>query len=281
MSTDVEQYIRSICQIGAMVWDRGWAQASAGNISIDVSHAIENASYKTSRDSEIAFPGHYPECAGRTYLVTAAGSRFRELERHPWHNILLIRISETGKAYIVLHGGIDHDSRATSELATHLAVHASIQRHKRKETVVLHTHPTHLIALTNLTTYSNDKTLQQLLYSMHPEVPICCPDGIGVVAYFIPGSDELASHTVTVLETGVHIVIQERHGSLAVADSIEHAFDITDVVNKAAEVFLLSKGTGYELFQFLLRSSSELGSFSLTRSGKMKDPYNPDMKTVK
>jgi membrane-associated protease RseP (regulator of RpoE activity) len=32
-----------------------------------------------------------------------------------------------------------------------------------------------------------------------------------------------------------------------------------------------SSGTGYELFQFLLHSNSELGSFSLTRSGEMKD----------
>jgi hypothetical protein len=32
---------------------------------------------------------------------------------------------------------------------------------------------------------------------------------------------------------------------------------------------LSSKGTGYELFQFLLRSSSELGSFSITPSGQM------------
>ncbi|MGA1863989.1 MAG: PDZ domain-containing protein, partial [bacterium] len=32
-----------------------------------------------------------------------------------------------------------------------------------------------------------------------------------------------------------------------------------------------SRGTGYELFQFLLHSSSELGSFSITPSGQMKD----------
>ncbi|MGA1839544.1 MAG: PDZ domain-containing protein [bacterium] len=32
-----------------------------------------------------------------------------------------------------------------------------------------------------------------------------------------------------------------------------------------------SRGTGYELFKFLLHSSSELGSFSITPSGQMKD----------
>ena len=79
---------------------------------------------------------------------------------------------------------------------------------------------------------------------MHPEVKICIPDGVGIAPYRCPGSEELADVTVTALQKH-RVILWEKHGCAAVAADIAEAFDLIDIMEKAASIFFISKSSGY------------------------------------
>jgi rhamnulose-1-phosphate aldolase len=111
-------------------------------------------------------------------------------------------------------------------------------------TTFLHTHPPHLIALSQIEKYLKEEIINHLLITMHPEVEIFIPSGVGVAPYRCPGSEELADVTVTSLEKH-RVILWEKHGCAAVGGSIAEAFDYIDIMEKAATIFFLCKSSGY------------------------------------
>jgi rhamnulose-1-phosphate aldolase len=245
MLSDLKEYIHSICHIGDILWNRGWAEMNAGNMSIDVTRSVDVSQWDRTSCPIVECAVCHPVCAQHQYLITAAGARCRDLSHFPGKNILLIDVSDSLDRYTVLQGG-GKGAQATSELATHLAVHAYLSEGQWTERAVLHTHPTHLIALTLLAPYNIEQTLSQLLVSIHPEILVSLPEGIGLVPYSCPGSDQLAFDTVTALKKH-RVVVWEKHGCISIGDTIEQAFDLIDICDKAAEVFFLCKSTGHDV----------------------------------
>lgn len=236
--------VQDMCRVGGYAWERGWAEMNAGNMSIDVSRFVRDRA-RTARARTIAFMGAPEQCAGRAFLVTVAGSCFRNMGDDAAANIMFIRVLDTLDGYEVLWGGHE-GAPATSELATHLTLQARMGGETSDGCAVFHTHPTHLIALTHIAAYCNATDLDRLLRSMHPEVTLAHPGGIGFVPYHEPGSVDLARATVdAMVKHGV--VVWEKHGCVAVGSSIQQAFDRTDICNKAAEIFFLCKGTGHDV----------------------------------
>jgi rhamnulose-1-phosphate aldolase len=111
--------------------------------------------------------------------------------------------------------------------------------------VFLHTHPTHLIALSHFKEYLTEDKLNRLLFATHPEVGILLPEGIGFAPFCCPGSEELADATVSIAKEH-RVILWEKHGCAAIADNPAEAFDLLDLVNKAAQIFFICKNAGYE-----------------------------------
>jgi rhamnulose-1-phosphate aldolase len=80
---------------------------------------------------------------------------------------------------------------------------------------------------------------------MHPETLIFVPQGIGFVPYTIPGTEAIAEATIRELHHH-NVIIWEKHGCLAVGNSVLEAFDQIDILAKSAQIFFLCKGAGYE-----------------------------------
>jgi rhamnulose-1-phosphate aldolase len=108
----------------------------------------------------------------------------------------------------------------------------------------LHTHPPHLIALSQIEKCLHEDIINHLLITMHSEVKTCIPDGGGVAPFRRPGSEELADVTVAALQK-YHLILWEKHGCAAVAVDIEEAFDNIDIMEKAATIFFVRKSSGY------------------------------------
>jgi rhamnulose-1-phosphate aldolase len=235
---------RDMAEVGSHLWTRGWAERNAGNLSVDVTDLTRSVELDLSRHLEVPGAIPNPELAGRCFLITATGARLRELASPPSRGLLLVRIEDDLSGYRILWGGQRAD-RPTSEFPAHLEAHGFLRNSPTQYGAIVHTHPTHLIALTHFASLAREDDISKLLWSMHPELRMVLPDGVGFAPYRCPGSDALAAATVEALRHH-RLCLWEKHGCVAVGRNVLEAFDLIDTANKAAEIYLLCRSAGQE-----------------------------------
>jgi rhamnulose-1-phosphate aldolase len=147
--------------------------------------------------------------------------------------------------YQILWGGEGQSRRGTSEFVSHLKIHGLLLQKGLPQRAVLHTHPTELIALSHMPEYCQAEALNRMLWSMHPEVKVVLPEGLGFAPYRTPGTEDLADATMTAL-AGHRLVVWEKHGCVAIGRDAIEAFDLIDTVGKGAEIFFLCRSVGRE-----------------------------------
>lgn len=154
----------------------------------------------------------------------------------------VIRISDTGDWYEII---ADNPVRPTSELPSHLSMHDYLKGRGIDNKVVLHTHPTDLVAMTHNRAFLQPDVLGKLLWSMIPETRVIVPKGLGIVPYKLPGSLELADATIRLLDR-YDVVMWEKHGALAVGGDVIECFDMIDTLSKSAQIYLQARAMGFE-----------------------------------
>ncbi len=232
-------------EVGGYLYDRGWAERNAGNLSVDVSDIVEVGASDLERGPRLPETVVYEELRGRAFLVTATGGRFREIARRPESSLILVRVSDELDGYHVLWGGEGAQRKATSEFVSHLKVHGLLRRKGLPQRAVLHTHPTEVIALSHMPRFCRAETLSRMLWSMHPEVKVVLPEGLGFAPYRRPGTEDLADATMAAL-AGHRVVVWEKHGVVAIGRNPVEAFDLIDTVAKGAQIFFLCRSVGVE-----------------------------------
>ena len=228
--------------VAGLLWERGWAERNAGNLSCDVTELLPPAGGGEWR----SLPQGAPDLAGRRLLVTAAGSRMRDVARTPDRWCVVLDIGPEGAAFRVGWPGRDATSlQPTSELPAHLAIHAALRRRGAAHRAVVHAHPTELLALSHDRRLLDEARLNALLWSLHPESVVVVPEGVAVVPYALPGTAELGRAAGAAMERH-DVALWEKHGAVAVGSDPAGAFDLIDTVNKAARVLLLCRAAGYD-----------------------------------
>jgi rhamnulose-1-phosphate aldolase len=232
-------------RVAGHLWDKGWAERNAGNLSLDVTGCID-APGRLTAQREIPFEHVYPDLADRCFLVTGSGARFRDVARDPAANLCVVHMTADGRTGRMLwSGGETPRFVPTSEFPSHLRTHEMLRRADDAALTVLHTHPTELIALTHHPDYRAQDDLNRALWAIHPEVKVAVPRGLGIVPYTLPGSESLARATVEVFARGYRVVTWVYHGCVAVGTDPDEAFDLIDTLNKAARLVLLCRGAGF------------------------------------
>lgn len=267
----LQTLLRDVRKTASLLWMKGWAEKNAGNLSVRVETSPVPIS-ALPKDSFIKKEIPHSELAGECFLVTGSGVRFRDVSDDPESTLALVRVTDDLSGFHVLWGGrgggdskaaswgnqplFDFDEAGTverptgkrwaptSELPSHLAIHALLKRSGRSAKAVLHTHPPEMLALTHLKDLPKGKAFTELLWSMIPEVKMYLPGGAVIAPYSIPGSVALAKATLQSLKTGAECVVWEMHGVVTVGQGPLEAFDIADTANKAAQVYLLARSTG-------------------------------------
>ena len=240
----IKKAIQETATVGQYLWHRGWAEKNAGNLSFDVTDLVTREPKSFSQKKFREFPQLPAGVAGRYYLVTGTGTRYRDIESDPGGCLCLLRPSEDLKGFHLLWGGNRPGFKPTSELPSHLKMQDSLHRSHGRERVVLHTHPNELIALTHLPDTKEEESLNYALWGMIPEAKIFVPRGIGLVPYRLTATEALAEETVKALERKHKVVLWEKHGVLGVGEGPLEAFDLIDAMNKAAILYLLCLHTG-------------------------------------
>ncbi|MDX9907596.1 MAG: rhamnulose-1-phosphate aldolase [Bacteroidales bacterium] len=228
-----------IAEVASLLWQKGWAEASGGNISVNVTEFYPNVRIDFRTYPMIPLPVKYPAIAHNYIFITSKGSRMRTLAKDPGSGICLVKISKSGEAYQVLFEDPENPLVPSSELPSHFAIHNLLVKQKREEKAVVHAHVHEMVAMSHISGFNNEARLNELLMGMHTETAYFIPEGMGYVPLLEPGSQELAKATLKSLKDH-KVILWERHGCLATGKDVDEAFDRIDLVAKAAKIYLLA-----------------------------------------
>jgi rhamnulose-1-phosphate aldolase len=241
-----ESVLAGAAEVAGLLWEKGWAERNAGNLSFDVTDLLPAADGAGDSAGATPLPRPFSELGGRRFLVTAAGSRMREIAQDPDRFCGLLQCSSDGSLHHVAWEGCGAGAFVpTSELPSHLAIHAALLRRRSPHRAIVHTHPTELLALSHDRRVQGEAQLNRLLWAMHPEAVIVVPGGIGVVPFFLPGTMEQGLAAGAAMERH-DVALWEKHGAAAAGATFAEAFDLLDTMNKAARLLLLCRAAGYE-----------------------------------
>ena len=179
-----------------------------------------------------------PALKGCYFYCKGTGKRMRDLARWPMDNGSIIRILDDCASYVIV---ADNAVMPTSELPSHLSVHARQIEKGSAYKATVHTHPIELISMSHNKAFMGKDVLSTLLWSMIPETKAFCPLGLGIVPYTLPGSLELANRTLKELEE-YDVVMWVFAKGIDVMD----AFDQIDVLSKSAKIYINAKCMGFE-----------------------------------
>ncbi len=243
----LKRTIKDIAEVAEYLWQRGWAERNAGNISVNINDIFQGEIEDYNSYPFFKLDREYSILSGGYFFVTGTGKRMRDLSRKPMKNALLIRLNEKADGYWIISQKkkMQDNFMPTSELPSHLAIHELFAQRGSNEKVVLHTHANELVALTQLREYCEKEKLNNLLWGMHPETMVFVPKGVGFVPYIMPGSLEIADATIEILKKH-DVAIWEKHGVFAVGPDVFETFDMIDILAKSARIFFMCKGTGLE-----------------------------------
>jgi ribulose-5-phosphate 4-epimerase/fuculose-1-phosphate aldolase len=79
----LEKNIKEISAVARILWERGWAESSAGNISVDITGSLKlpRSAFRKNRFSYI--DPVYPELSSSLFLATGTGARMRDAAERP------------------------------------------------------------------------------------------------------------------------------------------------------------------------------------------------------
>jgi rhamnulose-1-phosphate aldolase len=193
-------------------------EAGAGNMSIALHDTPDLTRFPLAED--YALPQSVPALAGWTVVVTGAGTRLRDVAEQPTACLAVLIIGDDG-AHAVLRSAPERTyMRATSEFNSHLCVHADqvSRRPGLAMHTLIHAQPRYLVALSHIPSLVDTVALSRAITRWEPETLIQLPDGIGVMPFAVPGSDELMDGNVRLLRDH-QIVVWCKHGIMVRSDA--------------------------------------------------------------
>lgn len=243
MNYELNKEIQKVAEVAGYLWQKGWAERNGGNITVNITEFVDDEMRALPALSQpLQIGTTLPHLKGCYFYCKGTGKRMRDLARWPMQNGSIIRILDDCKSYVIV---ADEPVLPTSELPSHLSIHDYLIASGSSYKASLHTHPIELVAMSHSEAFLGKDVLTRLLWSMIPETLAFAPLGLGIVPYTLPGSVALADATLQQIRD-YDVVLWEKHGTVAVGTDIMDAFDQTDVLNKAATIYLRAKSMGFE-----------------------------------
>ncbi|MBQ8606048.1 MAG: rhamnulose-1-phosphate aldolase [Clostridia bacterium] len=230
-------FIEEMKKVTANMYRLGWDERNGGNIS----YMLEEEEVKEYLDitkviREIPTGFDASEIIGKIFIVTGTGKYFKNVEFDPESNLGIIRIAEDGTTAQLIWGYKD-GGKFTSELPAHLMSHIARLRKDPENRVIMHTHPTHTLAMTHVHEL-DDKKFTHTIWEMCTECIVVFPDGIGVLPWMVCGNNDIGVATAKKMEE-FRLVVWGLHGIYGAGKNIDEAFGLIETVEKAAQLYML------------------------------------------
>ena len=242
LNLDIQQIIDNTGRVANYFWERGWAGGNAGNISVYLPEFKESKEEISCRISHKKFS--YPHLGGDYFMVTASGRRMRDILRSPEENLCIVQIDPSGETYKIVWG-CKIGKFPTSEFNSHLGAYNIRKEMGKPISVVMHTQPLNMIALSIIPEYQYTERFSELLWRMQPETIVNIPEGIAFLDYELPGSKTLAEKTVKAFRDGYRLVIWANHGVIGIGNDIDEVLDLIDHANSSSTIALKLMQAGY------------------------------------
>ncbi len=223
----------------ANMYRLGWDERNGGNVSLMVDEDVVKEYLDAGAVTRRIPIGFYaPTLIGKYFLVTGTGKYFKNAPQDPENNVGLFRIGADGQTAELLWGYAD-GGKFTSELPAHLMSHVERLAVNPDNRVILHTHPTNLLAMTFVHDL-DERSFTRTLWRMITECMVVFPDGVGVLPWMLCGNNEIGEATAEKMKR-FRLVVWAQHGLYGAGNDLDEAFGLVETVEKAAEVYLKIK----------------------------------------
>jgi len=231
-------FIAEMCKTTANMYRLGWDERNGGNISYlldeqDIARYLDLN--RVLRLLPIGFDAK--ALAGQYFVVTGSGKYFKNVTDDPESNLGIVRISSDGRNAELLWGYSD-GGKCTSEFPAHLMSHIARLQVDPENRVVMHTHPTHTLAM-NFVHELDDRTFTHSLWEMCTECIAIFPEGIGVLPWMLCGTNSIGEATAAKMKE-YRVVIWGMHGVYGAGKTMDETFGLIETVEKAAQIYMLT-----------------------------------------
>lgn len=229
-------FVKELAATADNMYKHGWDERNGGNISYlipeeEVAGHIDIT--KVRRTIPLGF--NAKELVGKYFLVTGTGKYFKNVNGDPETNLGLFRIAQDGVTAELLWGYAD-GGRFTSELPAHLMSHIERLKVDSENRVVMHTHPTNLLAMTYVHELDTKK-FTHTLWQMSTECIVVFPDGIEVLPWMLCGTNEIGVATAEKMKSA-RVVVWALHGIYGAGKTLDETFGLIETVEKASEIYM-------------------------------------------
>jgi rhamnulose-1-phosphate aldolase len=250
-------FVQEMIDMTKNMYRLGWDERNGGNISYLLDETLVSKYLDLNnvlREIPIDFDGK--KLAGKIFIVTGSGEYFKNVIKTPEKSLGIIRISEKGNS-VELLWGYASGGGPTSELPSHLMSHISRLEEDKDNRVVMHTHATHLLAMT-FTHPLNERSFTRTLWQMSTECLVVFPEGIGIIPWIVPGTNDIGIATSEKMKE-TRMVLWPHHGTYASGKNLDEAFGLIETAEKAAEIYTYVCAQGEILQTISDQQLSDLG----------------------
>ena len=229
-------FVEEMMKTTANMYRMGWDERNGGNISV-LLDSDEVGEYLDLNHVIRTIPTGFDATAliGKIFIVTGTGKYFKNVMDDPETNLGIIRIAQDGTTAELLWGCKD-GGKFTSELPAHLMSHMARLAVNPNNRVIMHTHPTNLLAMTFVHTL-DEREFTRTLWRMCTECIVVFPDGVNVLPWMVCGTNEIGEATAEKMATA-RLVVWALHGIYGAGADLDETFGLIETAEKAAELYL-------------------------------------------
>ena len=229
-------FLEEMCRTAANMYRLGWDERNSGNISLMLEEG-QAAEYLDLNRVLRAIPTGFsaPDLDGACFLVTGTGKYFKNVPHAPQVNLGLVRLADGGRTAQLLWGLADGGG-LTSEFPAHIMSHSVRLRADPGHRVVMHCHPSNLLAMTYVHDL-DERAFTRTLWQMCTECIMVFPDGVNVLPWMLCGTNEIGRATAEKM-AAARLVVWAQHGVYGAGRSLDEAFGLIETAEKAAEIYL-------------------------------------------
>ncbi|MCL2016395.1 MAG: rhamnulose-1-phosphate aldolase [Defluviitaleaceae bacterium] len=219
----------------ANMYRLGWNERNGGNLTTLLTPSeVEEVLSPKQVLREIPLNFDAKPLAQKFFMVTGSGKYFKNVENAPTEVLGVVQVSECGKKLNLLWG-LENGAVPTSELPSHFMSHIVRLQQDENHRIIMHCHPTNLIAMT-FSHSLQEEEITKTLWEMSTECLVVFPEGVSVVPWIVPGTNEIGKATSAKM-AAARLVIWPHHGIYAAGCSLDEAFGLIETAEKAATIY--------------------------------------------
>ena len=237
--------INEVTEILSLLYKHNWDERNGGNLSYILSEEeVKTVCDPTRVLRSFEFDFDMSPLIGTYFIVTGTGKYFKNCLKDPENNLGILKV--VSKSKVDLLWGYTDGGKMTSEFPTHLMCHIERLKQDPQHRLVIHCHPTNLIAMTHICPLDS-RFFTEKLWKMQTESIVVFPEGVAVLPWMVCGGNEIGVATAKKMAEGYRSVIWAHHGLSCTGRTLDEVYGLIETIEKAAEIYL--KVFGKEIIQ--------------------------------